>query len=318
MAIAAKMKTSALVYLETGEIARARVFIEEAIEVFTLLDQLFTKAMALETKAQILIAAGELDEARRAIDDSIRILEKSENYPNLVESLWTRILIKARTGEKLPAIKDFRRLSNIAEEHLEEKVADSYLEKFGRLFYLQVDGNFYEKGEDYRRHLIDDALSSSGGQVTATAKQLGISHQNTSLLLKKYPDLCAKHDVKLRKRTTDSRLPKKDQIKITSDDSFAICLQTDRPAYLGLEKGKVIDVRRRLIGELDLSKPVVVQDIHKKFYCGFLVNDFGMFAFEDGRGNLERTFLAGDISEAGQIIGVYDENLNDFIPLENL
>jgi hypothetical protein len=58
-------------------------------------------------------------------------------------------------------------------------------------------------------------------------------------------------------------------------------LQSDRLAYLGLQKGKIINVGARPLAELDLSKPVVIKDKEKN-KLRFLVNDFGMFAFEDG------------------------------------
>jgi tetratricopeptide (TPR) repeat protein len=203
----------ALVYLSTEDTGKAKYYIELAIEVFTRLEQTFTIGMALETKAQISIATGDFRAAQNAIDESIAILEKSENYASLAESLWTRILILARIGDKFSVITSFSNLIDLVKNHLSETYVNSYLEKISQLFYIETGRDFYEKTENYRRHLVDNALSTNGASVTRAAKGLGISHQNTSLLLKKYPDLCEKHNVILRKRMTDSFASKKDKSK---------------------------------------------------------------------------------------------------------
>ena len=274
--------------------------------------------MALETKSQVLISIGEYEAALEAINESIQILERSENFAPLAESLWTRIAITAaHTPDKTKIVLEFNKLLAMVQSRLDENRAAYYTEKFTQLFHVEPAGNYYEKTENYRRSLIEKALCESDKSVTGIAQILGISHQNTSLLLKKYPDLCAKHGVKLRKRTTDSFLPKKNSVKKTSIDSYAMRIQSDRLAYLGLQKGKIINVSVRPLEELDLSKPVVIKDKEKKYNCGFLVNDFGMFAFEDGRGNIERTFLPSEIIESGQVVGVYDDENESFTPFDN-
>lgn len=313
--LANALNNLALVYLTNKEPGAARDYVERAIDIFDELKQIFTLGMALETKAQILIAENNLPEARRIIEESIALLEKSENYAPLAESLWTKILIMARTGENTAAIDNFADLIQMVKTRLSEYHVDLYREKFAALFYLQTGENFYEQTENYRRNLIEQALSSSDSKVLAIAKTLGISHQNTSLLLKKYPDLCEKYNVRIRKRTTDAFLPRKNRIKRISDDSFSIRLQSDRLAYLGLEKEKIVSVRVCAVGDLDLSKPVVVQDTEKQYHCGFLVSSFEMFAFEDGRGNIERTFFPSDITRAGQIEAVYNSETDEFTPL---
>ena len=111
-------------------------------------------------------------------------------------------------------------------------------------------------------------------------------------------------------------MPKPGRIKKTSEHTFAISVQTNRLEHLGLKIGSIINVERLPIEQLDLSKPVVIQDNKsKKYHCGFLVPAFEMFAFEDGRGNIERTFLSGNIGESGQILGVFDSKANSFVPL---
>lgn len=315
--LANALNNLALVYLTKNDPATAREYVERAIEIFDELKQIFTLAMAFETKAQILLAEGNLPEARRIIEESIALLEKSESYAPLAESLWTQIAVMARAGEKSAAIDKFGDLMQMVKNRLSEYHINFYREKFASLFYLQSGENFYEKTENYRRNLIQQALSSSDSKVSAIAKTLGISHQNTSLLLKKYPDLCEKYDIRLRTRATDSFLPRKNHIKRISGDSFSISLQSDRLTYLGLEKEMVVSVRVSELTELDLSKPVVIQDTEKQYHCGFLVSSFDMYAFEDGRGNIERTFFASDIIKAGQVEAIYDAETDEFTPLEN-
>lgn len=199
-ALANALNNLALVYLTTGETTEGRNCIERAIEIFTALEHTFMLGMALETKAQVLILSGAIEEAHETIEQSIEILARSENYVALAESLWTRIEILAKSGEKSEVIFQFVRLTELIKNHLGEESLNFYNEKFSRLFYFDTGRNYYEKTENYRKHLIDNALSSSGASVTRAAQTLGISHQNTSLLLKKYPDLCEKHKIRLRTR----------------------------------------------------------------------------------------------------------------------
>lgn len=211
-ALANGLNNLALVYLMCGRAVEALDYIEKAIEVFSELEQTFTLGMAMETKSRILIALGDFKGAREAIDQSIALLGKSENYLALAESLWKRIEILAASGEKLVIITtDFIRLMETVRNHLSEETINRYVEKFTRLFYLAppLAGNYYEKMENYRKHLIENALAKSGATVTGVAKNLGISHQNVSLLLRKYPDLCEKYKVKIRKRTTNCLQRKK-------------------------------------------------------------------------------------------------------------
>ena len=70
------------------------------------------------------------------------------------------------------------------------------------------------------------------------------------------------------------------------------------------------------LNRLDLSKPIVIQDANRQYHCGFLVDAFDMYAFEDGLGNIEATFVESEIFDAGQIVAVFDEDSQEFIPLE--
>ena len=316
----------ALVHLTLHDTALATTYINQAIEAYSRLDQVFFLGIVLETKAQIQIAKGNLKDALYSIEESIGILEKGENYPELAESLWTKTVIIAAQGDKRQTIRQFTRLMQIVESRLSLVAANFYTEQFSGLIYFRSGSDFYEQSENFRIQLLDYALGAGGGVVKATAARLGISHQNTSKLLKKYPELCEKHQVKLRERLAP---PKARTIEKTISavkktgaptvsETFALTLKSNRLEYLGLPESSLVEVRRADLSDLDLSKPVVIKDKQKNYHCGFLVDSLDMFAFEDGRGNIERIFVVSEIAEVGQIIGIYDEESENFISLENL
>jgi tetratricopeptide (TPR) repeat protein len=305
-------------YVQLSETDKAIYLIDEAIELFRSLQQEYPYALALETKAQLGIKQEKLDQALVDIDESIAILRKGENYAELCESMWTRTVILVKSGEKKSALRQFSALMQVIENNLHLALQDSYIDKFNNLLFIDSGRNFYEKTENYRLHLLEEALRETQGMVTKAAEYLGISHQNTSVLLKKYPEICEKHNVKLRKRSTDSILPTAGKIKKTSENSFAMRILDDRLEYLGISIGKIVIVERKPIEKLDLSKPVVIQDKQKKYHCGFLVDAFEMFAFEDGRGNLECTYLSSEISDCGQVVSVRDPESDNLTSFENI
>jgi tetratricopeptide (TPR) repeat protein len=309
-------------YLNLPDTSRAAEYVDRAIELYLSINQVFLYALALETKSQIYAAVGDSRTALELIDESIDILQQGESYGELCDSLWTRTLILAKMGEKTRAIRQFNRLIQIATEHLNLVATNRYTDKFGELFYLSAGENLDEKEANYRKHLIDEALSACGGIVTTSAKHLGIMHQRLSVMLKRQPELCEKYQVKLRTRSSSSAGASSNAAETASStqkrskDLFGLRVKSNRLTYFGIEQGKIISVLRLPSDELDLTKPVVIQDSEKQYHCGFLVDAFGMFAFEDGQGNLERTFLPGEIIESGQVVGIFDEKTNNFIPLE--
>lgn len=303
-------------YLNVPDTGKATEYVDKAIELYLSINQIFLYSLALETKAQVRVVAGDFEQALKLIDESIGILQKGENYGELCESLWTRTLILAKTGDKMRAVQQFTDLIRVSNENLNLVTSNRYTEQFSRLLYLPTGQNLEEKERNFRSFLLDEALSKCGGIVTATANYLGVIHQTLSIILKKFPELCEKHQVKLRTRTA-ARLPKTKSADKpeTPADSFSMRLQSNRLDYLGLPKGTIIKINRRSVAELDLSKPVVVKDTEQKYHCGYLVEAFGMFSFEDGRGTMERTFLPSEITEAGQIIAVFDEIKDEFTAL---
>ncbi len=305
----------ALVYLTLRDLTAATAYVERAIETYSKLSQPFTLGMALDTKAQIELEKGSLQNALHTIDESVRILEKGENYAYLAESFWTRTRILAKNNDKYEAVRQFTMLMQIVERHLNWKAVELYSKRFTELIYIRSGENFYEQTENFRCFLLDKALAASGGVVMPTAAQLGISHQNTSKLLKKYPEFCEKHRVKLKIRSTDS-LNKNKESKKPMPPATVIKLKTDRLKHVGLSKGMSVRFERCPVSRLDLSKPIVIQDAKRTYHCGFLVDAFDMYAFEDGLGNIEATFIESEILDAGQVVAVFDEDSQEFIPLE--
>ena len=307
-------------YISLAESKEALRYVDKAIELFLSISQVFPYAQALETKAAIHLNDGAFKKALVAIDESIKILEEGENYAELCESLWTRTRILIATGEKKQAVRQFNSLLEVANENLSLLIGDRYIEQFTELLYLPAGRNFAEREENFRVFLLDDALSKCGGIVTATAKRLGMMHQTLSAILKKFPALVEKHQVKLRTRSAAPPVSSESVTELSENNMdgefFAMRLSSSRLSYFGLKKGKIVSVRRMPLDRLDLSLPVVIQDREQNYHCGFLVDAFDMFAFEDGRGNIERTFLSSEIVESGQVVGIYDEN-DKFIPLEN-
>ena len=309
-------------YLNVPDTKKAIEYVNKAIELFLSINQVFLYALALETKSQIHVRDREYESALALIDESIDILQRGESYGELCESLWTRTLILAKTGEKKRAIRQFNRLIQIASENLNLVTTNRYTDKFSDLFYLSAGETLDEKEANYRSHLIEEALSACGGIVTTSAKYLGIMHQRLSVMLKRQPDLCEKYQVKLRTRSSSSANAKDEAEAAKCSTAgpgknlFALRLYSARLTYFGIKQGEIISVLRLPPDELDLSKPVVIQDNEKQYHCGFLVDAFGMFALEDGQGNMERTFLPVEIIESGQVVGIFDEKTRGFIPLE--
>ena len=287
---------------------KAMEYVDNAINLFMATNQLYPYAIALETKATLTLDAGDSRKALLLINESIEILQKGENYSELCDSLWTRTKILVKQSEIKQAIRQFSDLLSIANQKLSLLDGNNYIERFSKLIYLPVGDSLEEKEKNFRHFLLDEALKSCGGIVTTTANYLGVMHQTLSAMLKKFPELCRKHQVKLRTRSSARAISAKQKAEEVNESVFAIQLTTDRLEYLGLHKGTIIEIRTGSLDKLDLSKPVVIQDLNKKFHCGFLVNAFDMLAFEDGRGNIERTFVPAEIIFAGQIIRAYDEN----------
>jgi tetratricopeptide (TPR) repeat protein len=312
---------NAYINLPVPDVKSAMKYADQAIKLFLSINQLFSYAVALETKAVIFAKMGDYNKALLTIGESIKFLQKGENYMELCESLWTRTEFLIETGETIQAIRQFNELLNIANERLNLISGDKYIERLNKLLYLTTGSNFEEKETNFRAHLLDEALAACGGIVTATANYLGIIHQTLSNILKKFPALVEKHQVKLRTRTATGTktLEKNSETEISAGEettSFAVRINNNRLEYLGLKKGQMVGVNRRELDELDLSKPVVIKDAEQKYFCGFLVDALGMFAFEDGRGNMERIFLPSEIIDCGQVLSVYDPKSEDFIPLK--
>lgn len=306
---------NAYIKLPIPDTKMALKYVDDAINLFLSINQLFPYALALETKAMIYAQTGDYKKSLLLIGDSIKYLEKGENYVELCDSMWTRTEILAKTGEKKQAIKQFNELLSVANQNLSLLNVDEYIDQFGKLFYLPTGKNLDEKETNFRRHLLDEALASCGGIVTTTANCLGIMHQTLSAILKKFPALVEKHQVKLRIRNSAPQTAKVKENKVI-DDFFIMRLQSDRLKHLGLSKGKMICVNRATIEELDLAKPIVIQDSEHQYHCGFLVDAFGMYAFEDGRGSIERTFMPSEIIQAGQPLGFYNPENGEITPFE--
>ena len=302
------------IYLQLNDPDKALIYIEQAVMLPATRDYPFHYAVSLETKASALINKNELKKAMLTVGESIDILRRGENFVHLCESMWTKIIILVKTDERRLALLEFTELINLSQAHLSQAVTDSYIAKFNRLLYLATGGDFYEKVENFRLSLLDEALGKSGGLVKPTSQYLGISHQNTSALLKKAPELCKKHGVNLRSRRSHKPLP----FNQPAENTFAVRLHSDRLTSLGLGNDSIVSVRRLPLSELDLTKLVCLKDKKGKYHCGFLVFDFGMYAFGDGTGGVERTYFETDIAEAGQVVGFFDDRTDDFRSIEDL
>lgn len=307
---------NAYLHLPTPDYKRALTYIDQAIKLFLSINQIFPYALALETKALMLVNQGDVKNAMMLINESIGILEKGENYAELCDSLWTRIKILIKTSDTQEAFRQFNSLLQIANERLNLLAGEEYIEQFSKLVYLPVGRNLEEKEFNFRQFLLDEALAKCGGIVGTTANYLGVMHQTLSAMLKKFPALLEKHQVKLRTRTGGIPLSPKLKSHQSETGKFALRLQSNRLAYLGLTQGTVIEITHLRVEELDLSKPVVIQDIKKNYHCGFLIDAFDMFAFEDGRGEIERTLVLSEIINAGQVTGVYQPAKGKFVPLK--
>ncbi len=300
-------------YIQLADTEKAMIYVNRSIKLFQAIEQIFPYAQTLETKAQIYLKINDLKQALAAIEESIAILEKGENYAKLCESLWTRMIILLKSGDRFQAIRCYNELVKIVKDHLSLAVEDSYITKFDKLIYLLDGGGFDESEANFRKRLLDEALERGGGIITASAKILHVDHQRFSKMIAKFPDLKEKHKVKLISRRGNS--PVRDVPKNDSPSFFALKLSSERLQSVGLRKGQIVKVSVRTLDDLDLSQPVVIKDSEEVHHCGFLIDMFGMFAFQDEKGDFDKTFFASDVLLAGQIVGVHDARVNRFIPL---
>ena len=298
-------------HLNLDQPYEAMSYIGEAITLFLSTNQIFPYAQTLETKSQIFIRLGKFKEAMLTIGESIEILEKGESFANLCESMWTRAIILVKSGEMQQAIRQYNNIIQIVKTHLNLATEDFYIAAFSKLLYLETGSSLDEKETAYRRHLFDEALGASGGIITTAAKFLRVDHQRLSKAVSKFPDLKEKHRVKIVVRR--NTLPVRGKSKRTSQSSFAVRLRSDRLSSVGLRKGQVVNVHVQSLDELDLSKPVVIKDRKNFYHCGFLIDMFGMFAFQNENGDIDKTFVNGEIVVAGQIVGVHDPNTDRFV-----
>ncbi len=306
-------------YLRSGSPnkTQAMKYVDQAINLFLKTNQLHPYAVALETKSMLTLDGGDPHKALLLINESIEILKKGENFHELCESLWTRTRIYIFQGELDLIAKQFYELLKVAHENLSLREAERFIAEYNKFVHLQHGTDLEEKERNFRRYLFDIALRESGGIVTTTAQRLGVMHQTFSAMIKKYPDLVEKHQVKLRNRSVAAMIRKNEPQKNESGELFALKLQNDRLRPLGLKKGTILSIEPRPLQTLDLSKLVVICDGHEDYHCGFLIDAFGMFAFEYERGLPEKTFMREDILEAGCVLGIYDPKTGKTQPLEN-
>lgn len=310
-----------IIYLQTKQPALAHEYINRAITLYQNKNLSANYGCALESKAAIYIFENKLQKAGAAIDESISILQRGENYPQLCESFWTRTRIWLLMGEKRLAVLQFNELLNTCQNNLSLAVTEKYIDLYNESVYLQTGGNFYHQSENYRLYLLDKALTAGGGIVNPTAEFLGISHQNTSALLKKYPELCDRHGVKLRTRKSGKKSApavKRAAAAEYSLNEIEITLANDRLANRGLTKGMQICFTVLPQAELNLDEPVVIRDSSGDYHCGFLVKDFGMAALGNGCGDISQTYFDGEIIEIGQVTAYYDEETDSYRPLSDL
>ncbi len=301
-------------YIQLSDAEKAMVYVNRSIDLFLSINQEFSYAQTLETKAQIYLKTDDLPQALSAIDESISLLEKGENYAKLCESLWTRMSILLKSGERVPAIRQYNELIKIVKDRLSQAVEDSYVAKFDKLLYVVNGGDFDASESNFRKRLLDEALEQGGGLITATAKSLGVDHQRLSKMVSKYPDLKEKHNVRLITRRKN--LPVRYDAAQTARMFFALELKSDRLQSVGLQKGQIVKVRVREFDRLDLSQPVVIRDAAEVYHCGFLIDMFGLFAFQNDDGDIDQTFTLSDINLAGSIVGVYDAATDRFLSLD--
>lgn len=311
--LGASLNNLANAYVNIGDTGSAAEYINQAAQHYLQTNQIFPYAVILETKSQILLQSGDLKNALPVIDESIAILSKGENYEYLCESLWTRFVILLKSGERYQAMRQYNDLISAVKKHLDAAAEESFIRKFDKLIFPIYGESFDDKEDNFRRHLLDEALEKGGGLVTATAKILNVDHQRLSKMVGKFPDLKEKHKVKFRTRRGNSPV-KKEKTSIV-ETSFAFRLKSDSLKSINLKKKQVVKVEIMNLDELDFSKPVVIKDSNQVFHCGFLIDMFGIFAFQDENGDIDKTFVSQDVMLAGQIVGVFDANADCFVPL---
>lgn len=309
--------SNAYLNLDRPDFLNALRCVDDALRLFSTNKQFFAYAISLETKSKLLLDAGDLPDALSVINESVEILQKGENYCELCDSLWTRTRIYVAQGELNQTFQQFYELLKVAHEKLSLLEVERFIAEFKKLVFIPYGIGLEEKERNFRRHLFDEALRESGGIVTTTAKRLGVLHQTFSQMIKKYPDLVEKHQVKLRNRSVAAFARKNEPQKNASGKLFALKLQNDRLQHLGLKKGTILSIEQQPLDALDLSKLVMICDSHGDYHCGFLVDAFGMFAFEFERGMPERTFLPEEITEAGRVLGIYNAKTGETAPFEN-
>lgn len=200
---AAASNNMAGVYLDRNEFTRAHVLTEKAIRLFKSLGDQNHEGMAWDQSAQIYRKEGKYHEAQRTVLKAIALLERGDHADFLAEAYTTYGMTLIDVGSSAfqslqKALAIYERQNNPVKR---QAVAGIMWDAATKIKNLAKTTSVAMRPIEKR--MIEQALDQHAGNVTAAARDLGITHRGLSEKIKlRFPDLVAKcQPPKKRKRS---------------------------------------------------------------------------------------------------------------------
>lgn len=180
--------------LQIERYAEAHADLQQAEDLFSLLNDQSGAAITLETQARVFLAERMYHEAEDAARRAVSLIEGSSDMAALIENLTTWGISLARLGHYGQARTTFFRARTIALEFIGSKKAveislvmleEVLAPAFGE-FEIPLDEGLLR----LERRIIQNALEETGDKLTVAGLRLGVTKQNLRYKLKfRHPTL---------------------------------------------------------------------------------------------------------------------------------
>jgi len=181
----------AYIYKDQKNFTEAHASAEDSLRLFLSGGNLNGIPIIFDTKALIYLDQGKFPLALKAAESAIENFEQGEDYTELTEAIWTKILCLLRLERNEEAFSEFVSLQNIAAE----RIGDAAVGKFNRLFdneiYVIKNLPLRAKVAGFKKSRVKSGLRKNNCKITKSARYLGLSgHQHVrSILEDEFPEL---------------------------------------------------------------------------------------------------------------------------------
>ena len=113
--------------------AEAHQHVDKAIDICRKNDDLIREAWFLETKAQIFLSDEKYHDCLLCVETSIQMLEDTQSFANLAESLITKLQAEFLSDQVPESIRTYNRVLKIAQEKLSSEFTENLIKVFSKL-----------------------------------------------------------------------------------------------------------------------------------------------------------------------------------------